>query len=61
VDDADAAVESGLIDLSEFSLQELEKLSNPVLQEAVRRVCAEATDPRQVVAGFESSLADAVP
>lgn len=59
--DADDAFESGLIDLSRFSLTEIRSLDGTVLGEALSRVYAEMENPGQVVAGFDSAFYDPGP
>ncbi|HEX2315845.1 MAG TPA: FxSxx-COOH cyclophane-containing RiPP peptide [Thermomonospora sp.] len=54
--DADGEFESVLIDVSGLSLPELLSLDGTVLGEALHRIRAEAADPREVVAGFQSGM-----
>ncbi|WP_119727836.1 FxSxx-COOH cyclophane-containing RiPP peptide [Thermomonospora amylolytica] len=54
--DADGAVESELIRLSELSLSEIRSLDGTVLGEALRRIRAESEGGYEAVARFDSAL-----
>ena len=49
-------IESGLIDLTEVDLADLEALGSPVLASALQRIRDEIEHPEESVAGFQDSL-----
>lgn len=53
---AGPVTDSLLPDLSDVSLDDLLGIDNPVLLEALRRVQAEADNPQEIVAGFNSAI-----
>ena len=48
--------EPALVDLSKVSLRQLGSLENSVLERSLQRLLAEADNPSEVVAGFQSSV-----
>lgn len=48
--------EPALVDLSKVSLRQLSSLENSVLERSLQRLLAEADNPSEVVAGFQSSV-----
>lgn len=56
VDDVPSEVTSGLIDLSELDLADLEALDNPVLVGALAKIRDEIEHREEAIAGFDSSL-----
>jgi FXSXX-COOH protein len=56
VDDVPSEVTSGLIDLSELDLADLEALDNPVLASSLAKILDELEHPEEADTGFQSSL-----
>ena len=48
--------ESALVDLTQVSLHQLSMLGYSVLERSLQRLLAEADNPSEVMAGFQSSV-----
>ena len=48
-----------LVDLTQFSLHQLSNLGDSVLARSLRRLLAEADNPSEAIAGFQSSVTPA--
>jgi FXSXX-COOH protein len=56
VENAIPKEEPALVDLTQVSLHQLSTLGDSALERSLRRLLAEADEPSEAIAGFQSSL-----